>query len=254
MTDNNPSQEQWDYYAKTWKDTHESVVNWPGDEWGNEQRWLKVFQKMFIDFGAHKWKECVEIGPGSGKYTNYLLRHSAAHITAFDISPLYLEVMKERLANDLIGGRIDPVILKGQCSGEILDHLQSKGLIRQLDAFYSIDAMVHVDLQYLMAYFLSAALSLKEKGLLIMTLANAISDNGFKNLIEGIKIFYPLQAKASGKFEWLCPEIVTNILTRLGFSVLFVFPHPLNVKVLRDLHLVATLADITKADSFADVL
>jgi SAM-dependent methyltransferase len=255
---NNLYREQWDRYAKMWSPKNiagnASDLNWPGDEWGDEQQWLKVFQTMFVNFGAQEWTECVEIGPGSGKYTNYLLRQSAAHITAFDISSAYLEIMKTRLADDVAGGRVDPVVLIGQCPSEILDHLRSQGLIRQLDAFYSIDAMVHVDLQYLMAYFLSAALSLKENGHLIMTLANAISSGGFKSLVAGAKTFYPLQGKPSGKFEWLSPEMVIGILTRLGFSVQFVSPYPQGIEVLRDLHLVATLSDVAKADSFVDAL
>jgi len=109
MSDLNPYRAQWDYYAKNWKrdilpDRPLAEDSWPGDEWGNEERWAKIFETMFLDFGARGWRNCVEIGPGSGKYTSLLLRNSDSRIVAFDISPAFLLIKLKQVAKLLQEG------------------------------------------------------------------------------------------------------------------------------------------------------
>jgi len=125
VSDMNPYRAQWDNYAKNWKrpilpDRPLGEDCWPGDEWGNEARWSKIFETMFLDFGARNWKNCVEIGPGSGKYTSLLLRNSDSHIVAFDISPAYMEVMQKRLSRDIEDHRLEPALIKAEKSAELL--------------------------------------------------------------------------------------------------------------------------------------
>src|ERR1700732_1078131 len=79
----------WDQYVKGIKPKN---GQWPGDEWGNEEFWQLTFKRMFVEQGAEHWRHSVEIGAGSGKYTQYLLDHSATDIVAFDISPEFLNV------------------------------------------------------------------------------------------------------------------------------------------------------------------
>lgn len=254
MAESNPYRLQWDSYVQTWdrenvSHSSPSKLNWPGDEWAEEEAWSKTFQAMFLDFGAADWKNCVEIGAGSGKYTEKLLRQSEAQIVAFDISPAYLEVLSKRLAADLQTGRLHPVLLNGDEASEMLQELERRRLIRKIDALYSIDAMVHVDLQYLMAYLVTAALCLKNGGRLLLTLPNAVSEVGFDSLVQDTKVFYPLQGEPSAKFEWLCPELVQRVLERLGFSVRFLAPFS-GIDLDRDLFVVATLVDIDRAEHF----
>jgi hypothetical protein len=73
--------------------------------------------------------------------------------------------MKLRLAADIVEGRVEPALIKAENASEILEDLNGRGLIRKLDCLFSIDAMVHVDLQYLASYFLTAALSLRQMDL-----------------------------------------------------------------------------------------
>jgi cyclopropane fatty-acyl-phospholipid synthase-like methyltransferase len=258
MAESNPYRTQWDSYVQGWdrdkiEHSSSSTLNWPGDEWAEEEEWSKIFQAMFLDFGAADWKNCVEIGAGSGKYTDKLLRQSAAQILAFDISPAYLEVLRKRLAADLDAGRLHPVLLNGAEASEMLNELERRRLVRKIDALYSIDAMVHVDFQYLMAYFLTAALCLSNGGRLIMTLPNAVSEYGFEILIQQTKMYYPLQGVPSAKFEWLCPEMVQQVLERLGFSVQFLSPFS-SIEVDRDLYVIATLVDLERAQHFQNSL
>jgi SAM-dependent methyltransferase len=258
VSDLNPYRAQWDGYVEQWRRPPQSGdsrtgISWPGDEWGNEELWARIFLVLFGSAGVDQWKHCVEIGPGSGKYTNLVLRNSRASITAFDISPAYLAVLRQRLSAEIAEGRVDPVLIPAERTSELLEHIERKGLARQLDAFYSIDALVHVDLQYLLVYIITAALCLKERGHLILTLANAVSDLGFSHMIETLKFFYPLQGKPSSKFEYTSPEMVRVILERIGFTVQFPAPFS-TVEKERDLYLVATLTDPGKADGFRQAI
>jgi hypothetical protein len=103
----------------------------------------------------------------------------------------------------------------------MLADLSAAGWRREVDAVYSIDAMVHVDFQYLVAYLLTASLVLRPGGRLVLTLADATTSLGFRKLLEDIRPFYPAQTDPSivGKFEWLGPEVVRATLLRLGFEV-----------------------------------
>jgi SAM-dependent methyltransferase len=257
MSDANPYRIQWDHYAKNWDQNvnsgdPSSRLAWPGDEWigSDKESWQKIFQAMFLDHGATQWKHCVEIGAGSGKYTELLLRNSEAQIVTYDISPVFLDVLKKRLADDVHAGRVHPVILDATDASEILADLRKRALIRKIDAFYSIDAMVHVDLQHLVVYLMTAALCLRKGGRLMMSLANAVSEEGFDLLIKDAKSCYSLQGMPSSKFEWLCPEIVLGVLERLGFSVQFMSPFSRSVAEERDLWVVATLDDFRRAAGF----
>ncbi|MBI2718822.1 MAG: class I SAM-dependent methyltransferase [Rhizobiales bacterium] len=252
MAPQNIYRSQWDRFAEKWRPKSEDLV-WPGDEWGTRQHWDMIFRTMFLDYGVADWKNCVEIGAGSGKYTEQVLRVSEARIVAFDISPSYQKVMRERLSAYVASGRLQPAIIEARDPGELIEYLEGQKLVRALDTFYSIDAMVHVDLQYLMAYFMTAALALKENGLMIMTLANAISKPGFKKLLQGVKQFYPMQGQPSAKFEWLSPEIVGTVLANLGFDVTFVGGQP-QLESGRDLMVAARLVDLDKAEQFRGYL
>jgi 16S rRNA A1518/A1519 N6-dimethyltransferase RsmA/KsgA/DIM1 with predicted DNA glycosylase/AP lyase activity len=66
---------------------------------------------MFIEQGAQQWWHCVEIGAGSGKFTRYLLAHSATDILAFDVSAEFLNVLRTRLAGPIAASRIFPELL-----------------------------------------------------------------------------------------------------------------------------------------------
>lgn len=235
----------WDRYLETWDLEHnaEQKYDWPGDEWGTPETWEELYTNLFENAGAAGWRHAVEIGPGSGKYSDRLLRGSDATLRAYDVSVDFMKVCERRCAHWIDAGRLSLHQIEGKSPSEMLDDLASAQLLRKVDAFFSIDAMVHVDLQYLVVYLIVAALSLREGGKLILTLSNATSEAGFEKLLHDIAWTYPQQADpyGSGKFEWLSPDLVRNVLTRLGFDVWMPSGEG------RDTWLIATLTDITKA-------
>lgn len=214
MSDNIYSQ-HWDYYAAK---TKRSGDWWPGDEWGTKDSWERVFKKLFIEQGTSDWRTCVEIGPGSGKYTIQVLRSSQAHVMAADVSAGYQQHFRDHLTEEGLIDRVTPVLLDSD-SGTLYRSISQKGWRGNVDAFYSIDAMVHVDLQYLIAYLVTAAVCLKKGGRLVLTLANCCSDGGFAKLIVDTKRIFSRIGTHSAKFEWLSPDAVRSILPRLGFGI-----------------------------------
>ena len=81
---------------------------------------------MFLDQGAADWKTCVEIGPGSGKYTIHLLEKSAARVLAADISPGYQAIFKERIKSVGLGARVDTLLLDNR-SATLREGIEKNG-------------------------------------------------------------------------------------------------------------------------------
>lgn len=243
----------WDYYVDHWKDYHQSEnagLEWAGDEWGNPLGWEGLYREIFNPAGVADWQRVVEIGPGSGKYTLKVLGDSACRIRAYDVSSQFLKVCEQRCRDWIDQERLSLHLLEATRPDELLLNLRGCGWERSVDCFFSIDAMVHVDLQYLIAYLLTAALVLKPNGKLLLTLSDATRDAGFQKLLRDIHWTFPAQGRplGSGKFEWLSPDLVRSILPRLGFKVQRLGESQ------RDLRLIAELTEPNKSESLAQYL
>jgi hypothetical protein len=238
----------WDDYIDSWAQRNEAWGNkfeWPGDEWGSQRDWDFIWHHFFKPGDVEHWQRAVEIGPGSGKYTLRILGGSEAKVRAYDISAKYLEVCARRCQQPIADGRLSLHLLDINSPNQIVSEIEAAGWRRQVDAFVSIAAMVHVDLQYMIVYLLNAALSLKRGGKLVLTLADATSPYGFLQLLEDIRWAYPAQKDPRGscKFEWLSPDLVRYVLGQLGFDVLLL------ENTVRDIRLVASLERPAAADA-----
>lgn len=238
--------QDWDTYVKKQfpgSAGERARPQWPGDEWGNEAWWKQNFDNLFRPCHVETWTAAAEIGQGSGKYTKMVLDAAPrCTVAAFDASEEFLRVCAERLAAEKAAGRLHLEHLQGKRSDEMILALERLGMSRKLDAFFSMDAMVHVDLQYLIVYLLTAALALRKGGHLIMTLADATSEPGFRHLMNSIRAFYSTDVQRVGKFEWMSPSLARFVLERLGFEIILL-DHPPKGRG-RDIHLVARLADL----------
>jgi hypothetical protein len=236
----------WDTYVeKRWpkvKAASGEVYEWPGDEWGSPEVWESIHQELFVPSGVREWQRAVEIGPGSGKYTLKVLEGSRATIRAYDVSAQYISVCETRCQEWIKQERLSMHLLGIARADQMLTDLTGCGWRRTVDAFYSIGAMVHVDLQYLIVYLVTAGMTLKRGGKLILTLADASGETGFQKLLNDIRWYYPAQDKPNPKYEWLSPDLVQSILPRLGFET------NLLSNKQRDLYVVATLARPELAD------
>jgi cyclopropane fatty-acyl-phospholipid synthase-like methyltransferase len=245
--------QMWDSYVLEWLQLYDSGqlrgdLVWPGDEWGDTALWDSWFDTLFVPAGVGTWKRVVEIGPGSGKYTLRVLTKSHAEVRGYDVSERFMEVCQRRCAEWLNQDRLSLHLLEGNQPDELLVDLEEAGWRRKVDALFSLDSMVHVDLQYLIVYLVTASRTLRLGGALILSLADATSDAGFTYMLENIAWTYPRQGLPSGKFEWLSPGLIMSVLQRLGFEVVHISNTP------RDLLLVASLVNPMASSSLEHYL
>jgi hypothetical protein len=242
---------KWDDYVESWTQQNESnggKYMWPGDEWADPESWQRLFRELFVPSGVAEWEKAIEIGPGSGKYSIKVMENSSTLVRVYDVSARFLQVCEQRCEVFIRNGRLSLRQLMGEKSSELLEDIIDIGWKRKVDACFSIDSMVHVDLQYLIVYLITAGLVLKPGGRLIMTLADVSREAGFRRMLEDISWTYRHQGEPTGKFEWLCPEMVGYLLGRLGFSINYLGDTE------RDMHLIAELRDPELADSHLEYL
>ncbi len=217
-------QEVWDDYVEDYRKSGDKD-KLPGDEWGTPESWTRLFNNLFIPNIERSSTRFVEIGAGAGKYTKLVLDHfrdSSVH--TFDVSPKYTDILIDRFQNEISQNRVFTSLID-ENPKTIRNVLTENAWTGKVDCFYSIDAMVHVDLQYLIVYLLTAADVLNPNGTIILTLADATSDRGFKKLVGDIDSFFKQQGGFSYKFEWQSPDLIANILGRLGFTAPVFFDH-----------------------------
>jgi cyclopropane fatty-acyl-phospholipid synthase-like methyltransferase len=234
----------------------DSRLTYPGEEWGNESSWQRIFEKLFVPAGVADWDAAIEIGGGGGKYTERVLRaNDHVRVFGFDVSRNFLEATAARLSDFVAADRLTLTEIDAVAPDAMFRQIEQAGLARKLDAMFSIDAMVHVDLQYLFTYWVNAALALKPGGRVLMTLADPTTVNGFQKITRDIVRFYKRQGRICSKFEYLSEEIVRHLLTRLGFTVEMLEPwsyHP--GRPARDLYLIARLDRPDVAATFREAV
>lgn len=249
----------WDrYVAEAFPKLQESDsrLTYPGEEWGTEVSWQRIFDKLFVPAGVAGWEAAIEIGGGGGKYTERVLRaNDRVRVFGFDVSRNFLDATAERLAEFVAADRLALTEIDAVAPDAMFRRLEAAGLVRKVDAMFSIDAMVHVDLQYLVTYWISAALLLKPGGRILMTLADPTTPAGLQKITRDIRKFYKFQGRICPKFEYLSSEIVRHALESLGFAIELLEPWSYHQgKPARDLYLIARLDDPARADSFRDAL
>lgn len=104
-----------------------------GEEWTLSAEWKQALVEDVLDRWVPAGGTALEIGPGGGRWTEYLLAR-AASLTLVDVSDRPLELCRERFASEL--GRIAFV----QSSGSDMPGVASASI----DAVWSFDVLVHV--------------------------------------------------------------------------------------------------------------
>jgi hypothetical protein len=249
--------ELWDHYVASafprLQDESGGELTYPGEEWGSETSWNAIFDRLFVPGGVKDWRYAIEIGGGGGKYTERVLdANDRVKIWGFDVSRNFLDATAERLSQHVDAKRLILNEIDSVHPDAMLQLFEKEGLARKIDAMFSIDAMVHVDLQYLVTYWINAALVLKQGGRIVMTLADPTSEAGFQKLIRDIKKFYRYQGRICPKFEYLDKQIVSHVLQNLGFDIEYLeqwSPRGGSTPA-RDLYLVARLERLEQAENF----
>lgn len=201
-----------------------------------------VLDRLLRPAAVETWRHAIEIGLGDGRYTAEVLRaNPAVKLTVFDVSDRIMQAAAARMAEAVASGRlgflpIDPLHPDG-----ILAAFEREHLAREIDAVFSIDALVHVDLQYLVAYWLNAALLLRPGGWLVFSVADATTEQGFARLLAELAQGYANPGQVSDRLEYLSFGLIRPLLERFGFEVTFAGHGAAADLGGRDLHVVAQL-------------
>ena len=199
--------------------TTDQSFAWPGDEWGDEKATAFLFSKAVEAHLQHAPDCFVEIGSGAGRYTvATLARYPQSRVLSFDVSIEFERALRERCARYIESGRLKTFLLDRN-AGMMEQTIDQQGLREKIDVVYSFDAMMHVDLHTLVAYWINASRVLRQDGLLAMNVADATSENGFMKLLHNTRGVYALRGGVGPHFMWISPDIVRSILDRLGFKV-----------------------------------
>ena len=235
--------EMWDRYASR------SLATATPD---NSEIITSIFQHVFEPANVRNWQYAIEIGGGNGKYAERVLAvNSRLKLSRFDVSRKFLEAASLRLNEHVSKKRVVSHEIDGTRPDAIYRIFETEGLVRKIDAMFSIDSMRHVDLQYITAHLVNAALILKKDGYVVMNVGDATSDAGFQKLIGDISKYYRYQGRTCPRFEYQSPDMINSILERLGFAIQYLEPwSPQQWEPGRDLYLVAQLKDPARADTF----
>jgi hypothetical protein len=231
--------DDWDEYVKHFSEyakkeptnIDRTDLRYPGDEWGTPEEWAAFadrFLKPFLPDDSSGI--AVEIGPGSGKYTLRIME-KAKRIICFDVSKEFMKIAKARLSPHIARGRIEFELLGLSNCNEIAKSLRAKNLLGQVDLFFSIDSMVHVELHTLIAYFINAAKALRRDGYMAMGVASCTNEKGFQRLLDETPWCYG-GGRPSHQFYFLSKEVVYFITRQLGFEIVLFEEH-------RDINFVA---------------
>ena len=165
--------------------------------------------------------------------------------------PEFLDAAGARLERFAKENRLALNQIDGTRPDAIYQLFQQHGLLRKVDALFSIDSLVHVDLQYITTYLVNAALVLKPDGRIVMNVGDATSEAGFRKLIGDIARFYKYQGRACARFEYQSGDILKSVLERLGFEIEHLENwSPRQWEPCCDLYVTARLAHPERADMF----
>lgn len=194
-----------------------SSWTWPGDEWVNERVRENTYNLLLRPAPGETLQEVVEIGPGSGKYTQMVLERTAARVTAYEISSAFLEALASRCGSYQADGRL---------VARAIDFTANDGLLRsaaslegQTDLYFGIDVFLMMDYQSAFVYLLTAALLLRKGGRFAATFGDADSDSGWQRLVRDVGRHSGFDDAPCTRFHWVGRAALTMSLERLGFAV-----------------------------------
>ena len=128
--------------------------NWSqlGEEWSNNPEWKESFVKHVLNPMVNEGTDILEIGPGGGRWTEYLLE-KAKNITLVDLTPECIDLCKERFKDYK---NIKYFVNDGVSLEFVPDN--------SMDHIWSFDVFVHVQAKDIEGYFKQFPRILKKGG------------------------------------------------------------------------------------------
>lgn len=230
-------QKAWDRYAA--KAARGS--DWAGDEWGRPELWQSWFERLFRKTQVESWARAVEIGQGTGKYTRLVLEAGKCEVLACDVSSVFLDYCRRRQASFVEQRRLHLALIKENDPRSIQDACAARGWSGEVDALYSMDALVHLPFTQIACYMLAGTEVLRLGGHLLFSFADGTSAAGHAKLLADIDQAVVRSCDpATACFHWNSPQLIRTFAERIGYEVLVCDLDPIDG---RDGHFVARLVD-----------
>lgn len=193
------------------------AFGWPGDEWANENLRENTYNLLLHYSASNLCQHIVEIGPGSGKYTEMLLDRTAATVTAFELSPALLGSLRDRCVNYVEAGRLSAHGMNWTENDELVAAIGDKA--GSVDLFFAIDVFLMMDFQSVLIHLISAARVLRIGGRFAATFGDADSDSGWSRMLSDANRHSAFALAPDTRFHWLSASFLEQVLTRLGFTI-----------------------------------
>lgn len=192
--------------------------HWPGDEWGDDNTVSDILETCLFNNLSEEPDVVCEIGSGAGRFSQQFLAHyPSSRLLLFDVSKLFLDKLQERLAQSFQSDRFETFLLDSD-PRFISRTIADQNLCNKIDAMYSFDAMVHVELHTIVIYIATASVVLKPGGILTMNVADATSTHGFRKLLFNSPGVYQRGGAAGMQFQFLSRDIIETLLGKFGFE------------------------------------
>jgi SAM-dependent methyltransferase len=104
-----------------------------GEEWTPSLEWKEALVHDVLDPNIREGSRILEIGPGAGRWTEYLIQRSS-HLTCVDLTPECIRACRKRFAGF---GNVDFIVNDGRD----LSFLPP----RSVDCVWSFDVFVHIE-------------------------------------------------------------------------------------------------------------
>ncbi|WCT74591.1 hypothetical protein PQ455_05005 [Sphingomonas naphthae] len=211
---------------------------WPGDEWADDRLREATFDCLGAAFLAAD-SHVIEIGPGSGKYTQMLLDRTPASITAYEISPAFIGSLEARCADHVAAGRLAVRHSAWTDNRSLIDDFTKGGTGCNL--FFGIDVFLMMDFQSALTYLISAACLLQKGGRFVGTFGDGGSDSGWARMLRDCGRHSAFDTAPSTRFHWIDEPILRGALERLGFGSIEIVHGPDGGLDIARLYVSATL-------------
>ena len=217
--------------------------DWPGDEWADDAlraatwRWISGACPLSLE-------KVVEIGPGSGKYTDLVLRRTTADVTAYEISDAFIENLEERCAGFVADGRLRTRRIDWTDNEGLL---RTHGSERDVDLVLAIDVLMMMDFQSALVYLVSAAAMLRPGGRLVATFADGLSDSGLSRMMRDLGRHSASDPAPCTRFHWIDRALLEGVMPTLGFGAPQIVQGPDQGLDIARLYVAAELVDAPAA-------
>lgn len=243
-----------DYVERVFPERRERQAadwKWPGDEWVDEGIREATYRRLTHGLDPATVGQVVEIGPGSGKYTELLLERTTARVVAYEISEAFIACLQERCAHFVHAERLRMHHIAWTDNRALLQTRDTSG---SADLFFGIDVFLMMDFQSVLTYLVSAAAMLGTGGRFFGTFGDGISESGWQRMLRDVGRHSAFDSSPSTRFHWIDARMIENALIRLGFEDIEIESGPASDLDIARLYVGATLARPMTAERALDFL